>query len=317
MFESAIDMFMLFMLLPGMKPCKPRHEKNVIPCMPRLERWYTISPAEKPENIVQETIEQAARVALEAAQRAGEMIAAKRASGELEKQYKAQQELVTDADTAADKLIIAHIHAHFPTHRILSEETYTDRSQARDLDSPIWIIDPIDGTVNYAHGQHMVAVSIAFAMAGEVQAGVVYNPFLNECYEARLGHGSTMNGKPIGVSGLKDARTALVATGFPYEKSTVPMLLKRVEKVLMHCQDIRRLGSAAMDICWVANGRLDAYFESLSPWDFAAARLIALEAGARCGHFNGVPEGFPACLYGNDSLISTPDIYDALDAILE
>ncbi len=266
---------------------------------------------------MQDIIEQASRIALEAAQSAGAMIAKRRQQGQVHKQYKDQQELVTDADMAADTLIIEHIRAHFPDHRILSEETYNDRAQAQDLTAPIWIIDPIDGTVNYAHGQHMVAVSIAFAMDGEVQAGVVFNPFLNECYQARLGHGSTLNGAPIAVSGLNDARTALVATGFPYEKSTVPALLKRVEKVLMHCQDIRRLGSAAMDICWVANGRLDAYFESLSPWDFAAARLIALEAGARCGHFNGVPEGFPTCLYGNDILITTPGIYEALDALLD
>ncbi len=266
---------------------------------------------------MQELIKEAAQLAREAALEAGRMIAEKRRLGQVEQQYKDQQELVTSADTAADKMIIARIQSRFPDHRILSEETYTDRSQAQDLQSPIWIIDPIDGTVNYAHGHNMVAVSIAFAMDGEVQAGVVYNPFLDECYEARLGQGSALNGEPLNVSGLQDARKALVATGFPYEKSTVPMLLKRAEKILMHCQDIRRLGSAAMDICWVASGRLDAYYESLSPWDFAAARLIALESGARCGHFNPIPEGFPPSLYGHDILISTPAIYDTLDALLE
>ncbi|MDX1452301.1 MAG: inositol monophosphatase family protein [Oleiphilaceae bacterium] len=266
---------------------------------------------------MQKLIKDAAELASQAALEAGAMIAEQRQQGLVQKSYKGQQELVTNADKAADQMIIARIKARFPDHRILSEETYTDRSQAADLEQPIWIIDPIDGTVNYAHGQNMVAVSIAFAMKGEVQAGVVYNPFLNECYRAVLGQGSSLNDQPLRPSGLTDASKALVATGFPYEKSTVPMLLKRVEKILMHCQDIRRLGSAAMDICWVASGRLDAYFESLSPWDFAAARLIALEAGARCGHFNPVPEGFPPCLYGNDILISTPAIYDTLDALLE
>jgi len=109
----------------------------------------------------------------------------------------------------------------------------------------------------------------------------------------------------------------VIATGFPYDKSTVPEIMKRTEKVLMHIQDIRRLGSAAMDICWVANGRLDGYFESLSPWDFAAARLIAQEAGATCGHFTPVPDDIPACIHCDNLLITTPEIYQALDDLLD
>ena len=254
--------------------------------------------------------------ARELAIKAGSMIKTERVEGSLTQDYKDQHELVTSADIAADKLIIEAIHSKYPDHRIMSEETYTDTDLAKDLDTPIWIIDPIDGTVNYAHGHFMVAVSIAFAHKGEVQAGVVYNPFLEECYSAVLGEGSYLNQQKLAVSKQDNLRKALVATGFPYNKTTVPEIMRRTEKVLMSCQDIRRLGSAAMDICWVACGRLDAYFESLSPWDFAAARLIALEAGARCGHFTPVPKDIPACIYNHNLLITTPAIYDELDNIL-
>lgn len=255
--------------------------------------------------------------ALETAKSAGTLIREMREQGNLQHSYKDQQELVTSADIAADKLIVDRIKARFPSHRVLSEEGYNDKSIAADLASPIWIIDPIDGTVNYAHGQMMVAVSIAFACEGEVKVGVVYNPFMEETFSAVHGEPSTLNGLPIHVSGLDVLRKGLVATGFPYDKSGVPPIINRVEKVLFECQDLRRLGSAALDICWVACGRLDGYFESLSPWDFAAARLIALQAGARCGHFSPVPAHIPDCIHCDDLLISTPAIYDALHQTLQ
>lgn len=254
--------------------------------------------------------------ALETAKEAGDLIRHAREQNSFDKNYKDQQELVTSADIAADNLIIARIREAFPSHRILTEESCHDKRLANDLDQPIWIIDPIDGTVNFAHGQMMVAVSIAFAFDGEVQVGLVHNPFMNETFSATRDEASTLNGEPIQTSGLSQLETAVIATGFPYDKSTVPPIIKRVEKVLMHCQDIRRLGSAALDICWVACGRLDGYFESLSPWDFAAARLIALQAGAQCGHFCPVPPDIPPCIFNHHLLISTPDIYSELDSLL-
>lgn len=247
---------------------------------------------------------------------AGSLIAEHRKNGTIQHNYKGQQELVTSADVAADKLIIDKIKSVYPDHRILSEETYTDKSALKDLSSPIWIIDPIDGTVNYAHGHQMVAVSIAFACEGEVKVGVVHNPFMQETFHATLGEGAFLNAKPIEVSHATILRKSLIATGFPYDKSTVPAIMERTQKVLMACQDIRRLGSAALDICWVACGRLDGYFESLSPWDFAAARVIALEAGAQCGHFQDVPEDIPACVFDQNLLISTPEIYNDLHHLL-
>lgn len=249
------------------------------------------------------------------AREAGTLIASLRAEG-LSHQYKNAQELVTNADLAADKLIIERIRERFPEHHLMTEETFNDKAANRDLQHPVWIVDPIDGTVNYAHGHFMVAVSIAYAIDGEIKVGVVHNPFLDETYTAVLGQGSHVNGERLLVSHKTDLRKALIATGFPYDKSGVPIIIERVQKILMHCQDMRRLGSAAMDICWVARGRLDGYFESLSPWDFAAARLIALEAGARCGHFSPVPAGVPVCIHCDDLLIATPELYDALNTLL-
>lgn len=257
-----------------------------------------------------------AQFARDLALKAGQLIVEQRQIGTVRHDYKDQQELVTSADIAADKLIIEAIQARYPEHRILSEETYTNRDQLKDLEAPIWIIDPIDGTVNYAHGHFMVAISIAFACDGDVKVGVVHNPFLQETFFALAGGGAFLNEQNIRVSHLQNLRKALIATGFPYDKTTVPEIIKRTQKVLMACQDIRRLGSAALDICWVACGRLDGYFESLSPWDFAAARLIALEAGAQCGHFQDIPEDIPACIYDQNLLISTPEIYQDLYQLL-
>lgn len=247
---------------------------------------------------------------------AGRLIAEHRQSGNVKHNYKDQQELVTSADIAADQFIIEKIQHTYPDHRILSEETYTDKESLKDLSSPIWIIDPIDGTVNYAHGHQMVAVSIAFACDGEIKVGVVHNPFMQETFHAILGCGAFLNKKQIEVSHANNLRKSLIATGFPYDKSTVPEIMARTQKVLMACQDIRRLGSAALDICWVACGRLDGYFESLSPWDFAAARVIALEAGAQCGHFQDVPHDIPTCIFDQNLLISTPAIYNDLHHLL-
>lgn len=255
--------------------------------------------------------------ACDLAKQAGQLIADKRAQGNLAENYKGQHELVTDADIAADKMIIEAIQARFPDHRLMSEETYNDKSQSETLEQPIWIIDPIDGTVNYAHGQMMVGVSIALAFAGDMQVGVVYNPFMDECFSTYKGQPAWLNGQSISPSGLEELRKAVIATGFPYDKSGVAPIIRRVETMLMHCQDIRRLGSAALDICWVACGRLDGYFESLSPWDFAAARLIALNAGARCGHFNPNTSNTPDCIHDQDLLISTPAIYNDMDKLLD
>lgn len=264
-----------------------------------------------------DTIQEISIFAVDMAMRAGEVIKQARGKGELERSYKSNQELVTNADLKADELITKHIRKVYPDHRILSEESAPDAQNITDLDSPIWIIDPIDGTVNYAHGHHQVAVSIAYAEAGEVQTGVVHCPFQNETFQAIRGRHSLLNHKPIAVSHKQDLRKALIGTGFPYDKSNLEPLINRLRVIVNSCQDIRRIGSSAIDICWVAMGRLDGFYESLSPWDFAAARLIAEQAGAQCGHFSEVPSGILENLYGEDILIATPELYNELAELLQ
>lgn len=250
------------------------------------------------------------------AQEAGELVRREREQNTLRTDYKKQTELVTHADLMADEMITNAIRERFPEHRILSEESMPDLSQAEELDTPLWIVDPIDGTVNYAYGHPQVAVSIAYAEKGRVQAGVVHAPFSGETFRATRGEGATLNGQPIRHSGATVPRDSLFATGFPYTKDKLEPLVRRLDVMIHHCRDLRRIGSAALDICWVACGRLDAYYETVSPWDFAAARLIALEAGATAGHFSEVPDGYPEDLYGQDHLICAPGIYDRLRELL-
>lgn len=154
------------------------------------------------------------------AREAGELIRHERQENTLRTDYKQQTELVTHADVMADEFITGAIRERFPDHRILSEETMPDLSQAEELDTPLWIIDPIDGTVNYAYGHPQVAVSIAYAERGQVQVGVVHAPFPNETFRATKGEGATLNGQAIRHSGAKEPRQSLFATGFPTPRTT-------------------------------------------------------------------------------------------------
>jgi len=154
-----------------------------------------------------------------------------------------------------------------------------------------WIIDPLDGTVNFAHGFPMFCVSIAFEAAGLVEYGVVYDPLREELFEARRGGGATLNGQPIKVSSIDRLDAALLATGFPYDiRERLPETLERLGRVMAVAQGVRRAGSAALDLCYVASGRLDGFFEeNLKPWDTAAGTLIVTEAGGRVSTFSGGP----------------------------
>ncbi len=152
-----------------------------------------------------------------------------------------------------------------------------------------WIIDPLDGTVNFAHGFPMFCVSIAFEAAGLVEYGVVYDPLREELFEARRGGGATLNGEPIRVSSVDRLDAALLATGFPYDiRERLPETLGRLGRIMGVAQGVRRAGSAALDLCYVASGRLDGFFEeNLKPWDTAAGVLLVREAGGRVSTFNG------------------------------
>lgn len=254
---------------------------------------------------------------LKIARQAGELIVKERSKNALTHQYKNGQELVTNADLMADKLIVDAIKSAYPSHQILSEESSPESISFSELDTPLWIIDPIDGTVNFAHGHIQSAVSIAYVDQGKIRHGVVYNPFTDEMFCAELGGGAFLNGEKISVATEEDLRRSIIATGFPYDKATIQPMIKRVSVVLTHCADIRRLGSAALDICWVAAGRLDGYYESLSIWDFAAAQLVAREAGATWGHFSDVPEGLDPQFHCKDMLVANPKLYPKLLSLLQ
>ena len=253
-------------------------------------------------------------LALRLAKEAGDLIASQRKS--LSLSYKNGSELVTQADVAADELITAAIRRNYPDHQILSEELNPDELAKAGQQEHLWIVDPIDGTVNFAHNHPQVAVSIAYYHNGKARVGVVHNPFLNETFHAQAGKGARLNDVPIHCSDKTDLGRSIIATGFPYEIDNLALLMRRLEHVLAHCADIRRLGSAALDICWVACGRLDGYYESVKPWDFAAAQLIAREAGACFGHIQALNEDINPQLCGDNILISAPSLFKPLQALL-
>jgi myo-inositol-1(or 4)-monophosphatase len=193
--------------------------------------------------------------------------------------------LVTEADHAAEKAIMDTIRQSFPDHFILSEE-----AGELIMDSQYkWIIDPIDGTVNYAHGIPICCVSIGVEYNGKMVLGAVYNPFLREFYIAERGKGSFLNGDAIHVSAETAVSKACLVTGFPYTYLDMPNgPLEVFERFIRKGVPVRRLGSAAMDLCWVAAGRFDGFYEhKLQAWDSAAGFLIVEEAGGRLSDFEG------------------------------
>ncbi len=195
-------------------------------------------------------------------------------------------DLVTQADIESEKAIIETIKGKFPDHGFLAEETghYPGKSGAQ------WIIDPLDGTTNYAHGIGVFAVSIAFQFNEDVLVGAVLNPISAELFSAVKGQGASLNGKSIQVTQTHSIQESLLATGFPYELSDTDSLMQRLKNGLTASRGIRRMGAAALDLCYVACGRFDGYWEgNLKPWDTAAGSLIANEAGAKTTDFSNNP----------------------------
>src|SRR3989338_922554 len=193
-------------------------------------------------------------------------------------QYKNPVSLVTKTDKQAERTIIDIIKRRFPDHSILAEESKPEKGSHKK-----WIIDPIDGTSNFAHRLPMACVSIGYEEEGRVRLGGVWNPFRNEWFWGERGKGASLNGKKIRVSTNRTLGESLLVTGFPYDRRTkAQYYLNFMKAFIMKTQGIRRLGSAALDICYVACGRFDGYWEfKLQPWDQAAATVIAEEAGAR------------------------------------
>ena len=192
---------------------------------------------------------------------------------------------VTEADHASEKAIMDLVRSRFPDHYILSEEA----GKIVQDSTYKWIIDPIDGTINFAHGIPLNCVSIAIEHEGEIIMGAVLNPHLNELFFAEKGQGSTLNDKPIQVSAETDAVKACLVTGFPYTYLDMPNgPLEVFERFIRKGVPVRRLGSAAIDLCWVAAGRFDGFYEhKLEAWDSAAGFLIVEEAGGKVTDFEG------------------------------
>ena len=192
-------------------------------------------------------------------------------------------DIVTEAEKASEQVIINNINHTYPQHAILSEEM---GGNAVESDYR-WIIDPLDGTTNFSNGLPLYSVSIAVEYRGEVIVGVVYAPYLDEMFHAVKGGGAWLNGRPIAPSKKEHLLHSVVATGFPVDKNeNTDNNLDNVSRVLPRVRGLRRLGSAAIDLCYVAAGFLDGYWEmNLHEWDVAAGRLIVLEAGACYSHF--------------------------------
>jgi myo-inositol-1(or 4)-monophosphatase len=258
-------------------------------------------------------------IALKAASRAAVIAKSQREQSAVTLSLKADRNLVTTADLAAEREIISTIKSHFPEHLILAEESAQTVEPEAYGDGYVWIIDPIDGTTNYAHGHYQVGISIACALNGEIVAGTVVAPFLNEVFSAIKGGGAFLNGNAIRCTNTERVEDALIATGFPYNRGNIHNICVRIERVARICRDVRRLGAASLDICWVACGRTDAYFEeTLNPWDGAAGILIAREAGAVVGHYEYDSElqktssRYPKDLFVDNIVVAPPKLLPKL-----
>lgn len=198
--------------------------------------------------------------------------------------HKGRVDLVTEADCQSEAFLIERIRAFFPTHTIVSEES----GRMPGADGDCWYIDPLDGTTNYAHHLPIFAVSLAYANAGSMQMGVVYDPMRDECFSAVKGHGAWLNGEPLHVSVARELIHSLMVTGFPYDPAGVEKNFAAFAHFTRLSRGVRRLGAAAIDLCYVAAGRVDGYWEqSLQAYDLAAGALIAREAGGRVTSLDG------------------------------
>ncbi|HLP47480.1 MAG TPA: inositol monophosphatase family protein [Candidatus Kapabacteria bacterium] len=202
-------------------------------------------------------------------------------------EYKSAIELVTERDRESQQIIYQIIKKHFPNHSILGEEDL-DEVEEKDL---LWMIDPIDGTTNFAHSLPIFSVSIAFLVEGKTQVGVVFAPILGEMFYTIRGGGAFLDKKQIHVSQEKDLRKSLLCTGFPYDiRESENNNLNHFNKFVLQALAVRRLGSAAIDLCYTAAGRLDGFWElKLKPWDTAAAFLMVEEAGGIVTDFSNKP----------------------------
>ena len=219
-------------------------------------------------------------------------------------------DLVTDVDKASEAMIIKKIKIWFPGHSFLAEES---GKSSRGESEIIWVIDPLDGTVNYSHGFPFFCVSIGLMMEGEIKLGVVYDPVRKEMFSAEKMKGAFLNDDRMKVTETDKLESSLIATGFAYSAEKRQANLELFERIISRAQAVRRPGAAALDLCYVASGRLDGFWElNLSPWDTAAGQLIVTEAGGKVSMMDG------SCydIYKKDILATNGKIHDEMSAIL-
>ncbi|MCC4799895.1 inositol monophosphatase [Enterovibrio norvegicus] len=229
-------------------------------------------------------------IAIRAARKAGDFIAKSAENPDnVEATQKGTNDFVTNIDTSAEHIVIDVIKKSYPDHSIVSEEAGVISGKDADYQ---WIIDPLDGTTNFVKGIPHFSVSIALRIKGRTEVACVYDPIRNELFSAQRGSGAQLNSKRIRVNSPKDLTGTILATGFPYKaKQHSEGFMKVVSALFVDCADFRRTGSAALDLCYVAAGRFDGFFElGLKPWDMAAGELIAREAGALCTDFSGATD---------------------------
>ncbi len=219
---------------------------------------------------------------------------------------KGHNDFVSEADRAAEAAVIEVIHRHYPDHAILAEE-----SGLRGDSDTVWVIDPLDGTTNFLHGFPQFCVSVAVRVRGRTEAAAVYDPMRQELFAAARGGGATLDDRKIRVSGRRDLEHALIGTGFPFRQTDSDMgpYLAMLGKVVRNTAGVRRPGAAALDLCYVAAGRLDGFWESgLKAWDLAAGAMIIREAG---GIVSGL-DGSEDYLDSGHVLCGTPRVYAGL-----
>jgi myo-inositol-1(or 4)-monophosphatase len=252
-------------------------------------------------------------IAVKAARAAGAII--NRASLDLDLlkiSTKSPNDFVTEVDQAAEAAVIETLLAAYPGHGILAEES--GREHGAQNSEYVWIIDPLDGTTNFIHGFPVYAVSIALAHRGQVQQAVVYDPSRNDLFYASKGRGAFLNDRRLRVSKRTRLSDSLIGTGFPFRKGdNFKRYVKMFEEVMQHCAGLRRPGAAALDLCYVAAGWYDGFFETgLNPWDVAAGSLMITEAGGLIGNFTGEAD----YLFQREVVAGTPKVYGQLVQML-
>jgi myo-inositol-1(or 4)-monophosphatase len=246
-------------------------------------------------------------VATESVLRAGRLQRERYASG-VAVEFKGEIDLVTEVDRACELAILETIRGRYPEHDVVTEETDLGRSGSRF----VWFIDPLDGTVNFAHSYPFFSASVALAVDGVIVAGAVFDPLRDELFTAERGQGAHLNGRPLRVSGARRLIDSLLITGFPYDlHQRLEERLRFFNRVMGVARAVRRDGSAALDLCYVAAGRADGFWEEiLKPWDMHAGRLIVEEAGGTVTRLDGTPLGL-----GADGVVATNGLIQ--DALLD